>query len=285
MLKLSCAGVVLTTLFTGVLLSSGCSRNPGSNSVKTPTPQPSIAASPEPMQSPARQPKPPEPSKEDFYIQALDKADSARNISQSAQSDDDWKLVISQWQEAIRLLRSLPASSPYKPMAKGKLTEFQQGLNEAKKQSTRPNPIAARPTEPFFPPSQPQAQPNNTGRVYQARIKRRAGGTPVIDVTFNGRRSYEMIVDTGASGTVITGAMAAALGVRKVGETTVDTASQRGVRVALAYMDSIAVNGAVVTGVVVAIGNQALDIGLLGQDFFGEYDITVKRDVVEFRAR
>jgi hypothetical protein len=41
----------------------------------------------------------------------------------------------------------------------------------------------------------------------------------------------------------------------------------------------------VVKGVVVAIGNSALDIGLLGHDFFADYDVTVKRDVVEFRQR
>jgi len=35
-------------------------------------------------------------------------------------------------------------------------------------------------------------------------IKRRASGTPVINVTFNGTQQFEMIVDTGASGTVIT---------------------------------------------------------------------------------
>ena len=41
-------------------------------------------------------------------------------------------------------------------------------------------------------------------RVFRVPIKRRSGRTPVIDVTFNGGQSFEMIVDTGASKTLIT---------------------------------------------------------------------------------
>jgi predicted aspartyl protease len=121
--------------------------------------------------------------------------------------------------------------------------------------------------------------------VYRAPIKRRAGGTPVIDVTFNGTQTFEMIVDTGASGTVITPEMARLLNVQVVGKTKVNTASQTGVEVALGYVDSIAVSGAVVKEVVVAIGPGALDVGLLGHDFFENFDVTVKQDVVEFKRR
>ena len=107
----------------------------------------------------------------------------------------------------------------------------------------------------------------------------------MIDVLFNGNQTFEMIVDTGASSTVITGAMAEAMGVRFVGKTKVNTASQAGVEIPLAYVRSIAVGQAVIEDVVVAVGNEALDIGLLGHDFFSDYDVTVKRDVVEFRKR
>jgi predicted aspartyl protease len=123
------------------------------------------------------------------------------------------------------------------------------------------------------------------GQVFQAMIKRRSGGTPVIDVTFNGSQTFEMIVDTGASGTVITSRMAASLGLAVVGKAYVNTASQRGVEVPLAYVDSIAVGAAQVRGVTVAIGGDALEVGLLGHDFFDNYDVTVRRDVVEFRVR
>jgi hypothetical protein len=47
----------------------------------------------------------------------LDKAASAYSISQSAQSVEDWKLVASQYQEAIALLKQIERPSPYFAMA------------------------------------------------------------------------------------------------------------------------------------------------------------------------
>ncbi|MBD2312183.1 retroviral-like aspartic protease family protein [Desertifilum sp. FACHB-1129] len=119
-------------------------------------------------------------------------------------------------------------------------------------------------------------------RVYQARIKRRLGGIPVIDVTFNGNQTFEMIVDTGASGSLITASMAQAL---RVVPTRVEiSAIADGSRVIfpVGYVQSIGVGGAVVRNVPVAIAER-MDIGLLGHDFFGDYDVTIRRDVVEFR--
>ncbi len=56
---------------------------------------------------------------------------------------------------------------------------------------------------------------------------------------------FEMIVDTGASGTMITRSMAAALGVVPVKTIEVDTASSVGVKFPVGYVQSIAVDGAV----------------------------------------
>ena len=127
-------------------------------------------------------------------------------------------------------------------------------------------------------------QSNQT--VFQASIKRRANRTPVINVTFNGTQQFEMIVDTGASGTVITQPMAAALGVVAVAKAKANTASANAVEFPIGYIDSIQVGGALVKDVPVAIAlSPELEIGLLGHDFFGNYDVTVKRDVVEFHPR
>ncbi|TAG23188.1 MAG: hypothetical protein EAZ39_01425 [Oscillatoriales cyanobacterium] len=123
------------------------------------------------------------------------------------------------------------------------------------------------------PGAQPPAnQPASGGnqKVFQAKIKRRAGGTPVIDVVFNGNKTFEMIVDTGASGTLITQRMATALGVRQVGTGRAGIA-----------------DGSIVEfiqNVEVAIAKQ-MEIGLLGHDFFGNYDVKIKKDVVEFYVR
>jgi predicted aspartyl protease len=255
-------------------------------------------AAPAPTTKPVEAaPTPQTSTQSDPYKLALEKADSAGNITVSAQSQDDWNLVASRWQQAIQLMRSIPGSSPYRSLAQAKLADYQRNLIDAKKQAARAGSgdIASAPA--FLPitprtdttsSSQSQVFSSDgsprTGRTYVARIKRRAGGTPVIDVTFNGKRTFEMIVDTGASGTVITNTMASTLGVSVIGKAKVDTASDKSVEVPLAYVNSIAVGGAVIKGVVVAIGS-SLDTGLLGHDFFDDYDVTIKRDVVEFKQR
>ena len=125
----------------------------------------------------------------------------------------------------------------------------------------------------------------NEQPVYTAPIKRRIGGTPIIEVTFNGNQLFEMIVDTGASGTVITQKMANALAVVQVGRAKANTASSKAVEFPIGYVDSMEVGGVKVNRVAVAIAGTDLETGLLGHDFFGDYDITIKRDIVEFRPQ
>lgn len=114
-------------------------------------------------------------------------------------------------------------------------------------------------------------------------IKRRIGGTPVIEVKFNGNQNFEMIVDTGASGTVITQKMAAALSIVPVGQAKANTASSKAVTFPIGYVNSMEVGEVRVNQIPVAIAGAGLETGLLGHDFFGDYDITIKRDVVQFR--
>ena len=92
-----------------------------------------------------------------------------------------------------------------------------------------------------------------------------------------------MIVDTGASGTVITQQMASSLGVVTVGKAKANTASSKAVEFSIGYVDTIEAGGVSVNKVAVAIAGSDLETGLLGHDFFGNYDLTIKRDVVEFR--
>ncbi|MEB3336120.1 MAG: retropepsin-like aspartic protease [Leptolyngbyaceae bacterium] len=122
-------------------------------------------------------------------------------------------------------------------------------------------------------------------QVFQAKIKRREGRTPVIEVTFNGKQPFEMIVDTGASGSVITQAMAKALGVVPAKKVKFNTATAKEVEMPLGRVRAMAVEGAIAQNVWVAIAGPELEIGLLGHDFFGNYDITIKQDIVEFRIR
>ncbi len=281
--------LILTILMAGV---AGCRGNQTSQPI-APVSSPSLSPSPAP--SPISTAIPPDPAAlQATYKLALEKASSAKNISQTALTEDDWILVSSRWEQAIALLKSLPAFAPYQSLAKSKLKEFEREFTTAQKKlaqakravdSTATSGLATVDSGTLKVSSAIATSRATSGKVFMAPIKRREGGTPVIDVTFNGNQTFEMIVDTGASSTVITQAMMQVLGTRIIGKTKVNTASQTGVEVPLTYVDSISVGNAVVKDVIVAIANDSLDIGLLGHDFFSDYDLTVKQNMVEFRRR
>lgn len=256
----------------------------------------------------------PDPHLPDSYTSAIARASNAVIISQSAQSADDWRLAVSRWQQAIALMVAVPRSSTHYSEVQPKLTEYRRRMAYAQQQANRStvsaNPdgvvvirpksavqagssplVAARPTAASAPdenPAQPAPQDSKSatsGQVFSAPIVRRAGSTPVVQVTFNGNQSFDMILDTGASGTLITQQMADMLHVVPVGETSVDTASAQGVSLPLGYVQSIGVGGAVVNNVLVAVAGPELSVGLLGHDFFGHYDVTIRENDVEFRER
>ncbi|WP_293132691.1 retropepsin-like aspartic protease [Microcoleus sp. bin38.metabat.b11b12b14.051] len=119
--------------------------------------------------------------------------------------------------------------------------------------------------------------------VFLVKIKRREANIPVIEVTFNGKQKFEMMVDSGASRTVITPAMATALGIVPKG--TVQAKTPNGeATFSLGSVTSIEAGGLAIKDIVVPI-SPALEIGLLGHDFFGNKDVTIKQDVIEFRSR
>ncbi|BAZ14531.1 hypothetical protein NIES4071_63750 [Calothrix sp. NIES-4071] len=115
-----------------------------------------------------------------------------------------------------------------------------------------------------------------------ARIKRRDGGCPIIDVTFNGAQEQEMLVDTGASKTSINKKMASDLNVEPVREGYFIMASGKVEKFPIGFVKSIEVGGAKVDNLEVAIIDSKEETGLLGQNFFGKYDVTIKRDEIEF---
>ena len=280
-------------LLTGILglITTACNSFDAAKLPKKQNPQVAI----EPLLNPptAKLP-PPQVVELDRFESALDKAYGALTITQSAQGAEDWRLIAAQWSEAIALMKTVPAHSPDKVIAQKKIIEYQQNLKYAQQQVIRPIPPRPAPVRAIIPtasivrtPVQPPPilAPTSSG-VFQAAIKTRHGGTPVVEVTFNGSTQFEMIVDTGASGTVITQQMAAVLRVVPIGKATANTASDRNVEFSIGNVNSIEVGGAVVNNVPVAIAPTAsLDLGLLGQDFFSNYDVTIKRDVVEFRPR
>lgn len=124
----------------------------------------------------------------------------------------------------------------------------------------------------------------SNARVIRAPIKRRSGGTPVIEVTFNGMKKFDMIVDTGASATLVTRQMADALQLKPIGKFRAQIADGSTVEFPTGRLQSLGVQGAVAKNVEVAIAEK-MSLGLLGHDFFGNYDVKILEKYVEFHRR
>lgn len=273
-------------ILLGIALSMvACQRSPG-DPVARPTPEvPSAIASPSP--SPSAQPSPGVAHQKTLQ-RAFDTAYGAASIAQSAASPGDWQLVVRQWQQAIALLQQIPPQSSHHTLAQQKIKEYQQNLTYAQTQtqtaSPAPSPtpeiIAIQPLNPI----QPRSSTIQPGAI-QTPIKRREAGTPVIDVVFNQTRTFEMIVDTGATAVVITQSMAQSLDLPIIGSAQMDTASAKGITVPIGLVESIAVQGLVVQNLPVIIAGSQLEIGLLGHDFFSDYDLIIRQDQIEFQPR
>lgn len=263
-------GSLILLFGTLALINAACSNNE-SASIPSPTPSPASTPSPSPSPPPKPQVQKPQPSNtSDTYSQAIDTASSAVTISQSAVSREDWGLVASRWQDAINLLKAVPDSSQNYKNAQQKLSQYQNLLADAKVRSTPP------------PPKPKQGDSNLP--FFSVPIKGRPGGTPLIEVIFNGRK-FDMLFDTGASSTLITLAMAYTLDLKAVGTTQKMVADGAIVELPLTVVESTEISGRVKRKLEVAVAPPSMPIGLLGQDFFEGYDIAIKENVIEFRRR
>ena len=130
--------------------------------------------------------------------------------------------------------------------------------------------------------SSPASTRQSNSRSFQVEIKRREQDVPVVDVLLNGSKTYEMLVDTGASGTVLTSKMAEELGLESEGKVSASTASSTSVEFQTTTIESIKLGEGEIRDVKVAV-SPTLEIGLLGQDFFSKYDVTIKQDKIEFK--
>lgn len=147
---------------TLLALTAGCSSDEPPAASTSPSPTPSVAKAPPPS---AVKPKAPSPSaspsaslKKDTFVDATDAAASAATIAQSAESRDDWDLVASRWQEAIKLMKQVPRKSKNYALAQKKAAEYQNNLAYAKKMTTRP-PKAASPASSPPAGAQPTSSP------------------------------------------------------------------------------------------------------------------------------
>lgn len=118
-------GSAIVSLF---FLVSACSTQQPSPSA-TLTPVPAASAQPEAKPSTAVVPAPTASS--DPFPKAEDKAISAANLARNASTVEDWDLVRSKLQQAIALMKTVPATSPKYAIAQKNLAAYQQQLKLA----------------------------------------------------------------------------------------------------------------------------------------------------------
>ena len=263
------------------LVTAGCSNSDSASTASpSPTPAPATAANSAIARSKtATLVKSSTLTGADTYFPALDKATAALTIAESALCADDWLLVAAQWREAIKLLKAVPVASRNHERASKMIAQYQQKLAYAQKQ-------AATPPKPQVVATATINLPNtkSNSSFFSIPIARRESGVPVIEATFNGKHKFAMLLDTGASYTVITKAMAQKLAVTVVGSSRAKTGN--GVtELSVGKVKSLQVGGGVLKNLPVWIGQPDLEIGVVGQDFFSNYDMTIKQDVVEFQQR
>lgn len=73
----------------------------------------------------------------DPFAKGVDKAASATSLAQSAQTPEDWNLVLSQWQRAIAFMKAVPSSSPNYKASQNLLPSYQQALARTQQQVRR----------------------------------------------------------------------------------------------------------------------------------------------------
>ncbi|MBE9079129.1 retroviral-like aspartic protease family protein [Romeria aff. gracilis LEGE 07310] len=250
-----------------------------------------VSATVEPVEAgrPAEPPAPAAPQA--AYAEAINLASSAYLLGQKAASPDDWLLVSGRWQRAIEKLKAVPPEDPQYAVAQTKLADYAHQVTYAQKrieQLNHPPDIAiasvpgvrSRPAPvPVAPKPVAPSAPAGTQTI---PIVRRQHGTPVIRVVFNDRQTYEMILDTGASRTLLTRAMAQQLGVVTTGQMRATTASHEEVIFETGRLQSISVGDITLSNPEISIGD-TIEIGLLGNDFLSGYDMTIRdrENVVE----
>lgn len=217
------------------------------------------AAAPTSARATATAPQP------NYFSEGVTRAESAVAIGQSAQSPTDWDLAASRWQQAVQYMQQVPDTHPNYATAQQKVQEYGQNLAVAQKRAA--GEVAA--------PAQPATPDRPSGLVATISIVGKMGGTPVVPVTLTGDRGtqqFTMLFDTGASGTLITPAMAEAIGVIITGSATVTVADGRQVEIPVGYVDTLQVGDLVVRDIWVGIGG---DVALLGQDVYGDYGLSI----------
>lgn len=170
-------------------------------------------------------------------------------------------------------LTSLVATLPLTVLAQD--TCFLQGANG---QSINLSSLCGNPT--------PKPLKKSTLKeVYQIPIKRRVGRIPTVEVVVNGKHKVEMLFDTGASIIVLNQEVAQAIGIPLKPKTITTHTAGGIVENNIGYVASIQAGGLTLKNLEVSINPNLGLPGLLGQSFYGDYDVTIKKNMIELRHR
>ncbi|MGK7924376.1 MAG: TIGR02281 family clan AA aspartic protease [Spirulina sp.] len=229
-----------------------------------------------------------------FLAAGLNLAFSASSRSQSLNEALQSAICAQDWQGALQTLQEIERIAPEHA---ARLTTYQSRLqNLAARGVYNPEwdcrgggslPTSPAPA-PVAPPSAPI--PVSRGRVFRVPIKEVRGGTPVVDVTFNGRETFQMLFDTGATTTMILPSMAARLNLPILDTVDVTVADGRRVKSYVSRLNSLKVGDLQIEDVIVTFSPRSDErslegMGLLGQNVFQKYDILLKQDEIELHER
>ncbi|HEY9614962.1 retropepsin-like aspartic protease [Allocoleopsis sp.] len=122
-------------------------------------------------------------------------------------------------------------------------------------------------------------------KYFTVPITGRKHNIPIVKVTFNDNYTFPLLFDTGASGTVITLEMAEKMRLMPVGVTNAQVADGSVASYVVAQVKSQKIASRVKRDMEVMVAPAAMDVGLLGQDFFEGYNYTIREKVIEFRRQ
>jgi clan AA aspartic protease (TIGR02281 family) len=247
---------------------TGCNSTPiATQPIVAPAP-PSVINSPPPVQK----------NEGEIYQQAIARADAANAIGQSAASKDDWFLVVNNLEDSVQMLRSIEPNSSEYILASKALPKYERELATAKQKA-----VGYRSKSAPKVVSPPQIATLPQTNMFSIPIAQKLGGIPVIEVSFNSQKVL-MLLDTGASRTLITKSIADRLQLPTTGTATAKTANGTA-RFSTTTIDKIKFGDGETNDVMVAVGQNDLPYGLLGHDVYDGYDITIKENSIEFRKR
>lgn len=130
--------------------------------------------------------------------------------------------------------------------------------------------------------AQLQLQQQEETKLIRVPIKHWLGGTPTVEVIFNGCHRFDMVLDTGAAMTGLTQTMGNLLNVIPTRTERFQVADGRIVENPVGRVQSIALAEAKIENLNVSISKMKTT-GLLGQNFLCRFDMRIIKDEIELR--